>query len=461
MSATQDRINLSCDAFARASEHAMDYIRTLPGRAVSPRPADIEALRGFREILPEQGFDPIAIVDQLHSLGSPATLSTTGGRFFGLVVGGVTPAAMGAAVLATAWDQIAILEATAPSAVHLERLAARWVLELLHLPASCGVGFTTGSSVANLTVLAAARDAQYRKLGIDLRTAGLAGAPPLRFVISEQAHITVVKALRLLGIGTDQIHRVPCDAEGRVLAAQMPALDPGCVVCLQAGNVNSGASDDFARIIPAARSAGAWVHVDGAFGLWAAASPGTRRLVAGVELADSWAVDAHKWLNTPYDCGLAICSDPQAVHSVMTTEAPYLAPGKHAEPKDMVPEFSRRARGVEVWATLMELGRVGVSDMIARCCAHARHLAAGLDAMGYTVLNEVELNLVVATIGTDDDVARIAARVQSQGDCWFGTTRWNGRTAIRLSVSSWATSEADVEITLAAISRATRLVLSR
>ncbi|HEY0660504.1 MAG TPA: pyridoxal-dependent decarboxylase [Lysobacter sp.] len=450
---------LPLNALARASAHAAEYVRTVPTRRVAPDPDAIAALARFDQSLPLTGCDAVSVIDQLHALGSPATVATTGGRFFGLVVGGSTPAAMGAAVLAASWDQIATLEATAPSAVHLERIAARWVLELLGLPMHCSVGFTTGSSVANLTGLAAARDAQYRKLGIDLKQLGLAGAPPLRVVLSEQAHVTVFKALCLLGIGERQIERVPCDAQGRMQVGQLPPLGADCIVCLQAGNVNSGASDDFARIVPVARAAGAWVHVDGAFGLWAAASPDKRALVADVHLADSWAVDAHKWLNTPYDCGLAICADPQAVHAVMTTQAPYLTVGQHAAPKDMVPEFSRRARGVEVWAAIREMGRDGVAALIDRCCAHAQRLASGLHGLGYEVLNDVVLNQVVATIGDGDAIARVVAAVQGEGECWFGATVWQGRPAIRLSVASWATTEEDIQRTLAAIQRATSAAL--
>lgn len=448
--------NSTLDALARACAHAADYVASVHDRRVSPDPMSIAALSGFEEDLPEKGCSATQVLDQLHALGSPATTATTGGRFFGLVVGGSTPAAMGAGVLAASWDQVAILDAVAPSAVCIERVAARWILELLGLPSPSSVGFTTGSSMANLTALAAARDAQYRKLGIVLSETGLAGAPPLRIVVSEQAHVTVLKALGLLGIGKSQLIRVPCDAQGRMLAEALPPLGQDTVVCVQAGNVNSGASDPFAAIVPKAREAGAWVHVDGAFGLWAAASPGKRELVAGVELADSWAVDAHKWLNTPYDCGLAICRDPRAVHEVMTTQAPYLVAGRQASPKDMVPEFSRRARGVEVWAAIKEMGREGVVQLIDRCCAHGRRLAAGLEEIGYEVLNDVVLNQVVAAIGTPEQLAAIVSSVQDEGECWFGSTLWQGRYAVRLSVSSWATTEADIERTLAAIARATR-----
>lgn len=451
--------NTPLEALTQASAHASDYVRNVPNRRVAPDAKDITALSGFDEVLPKKGCPATEVLDQLHALGSPATMATTGGRFFGLVVGGSVPAALGAAVLAASWDQVAVLEATAPSAVHIERIAARWIIDLLGLPPQSSVGFTTGSSVANLTALAAARDAQYRKLGIALSEVGLANVPPLRIVVSEQSHVTVHKALGLLGIGKNQMIRVPCDSQGRMLTSGLPSLDEGTIVCLQAGNVNSGASDPFAEIIPMARAAGAWVHVDGAFGLWAAASPTKCELVAGVELADSWAVDAHKWLNTPYDCGLAICRDPHSVHAVMTTQAPYLTAGRDASPKDMVPEFSRRARGVEVWAAIKEMGRDGIAHLIDRCCAHGHRLAAGLRDMGYDVLNEVVLNQVVATIGTPEDIAKIVDSVQREGECWFGSTVWQGRHAIRLSVSSWATTDNDIERTLAAIARATRAAL--
>lgn len=441
-------------AVERAASHALDYVGRIPSRRVAPDAAALAALSVFDEPLPAQGSDATDVLDQLHHHASPATVATTGGRFFGLVVGGSTPAAMGAAMLAASWDQVAIMEAVAPSSVRLERVAARWVLDLLGLPATCSVGFATGSSVANLTALAAARHAQYRKLGVAIDRVGLAGAPPLRAVVSEQAHVTVLKALNVLGIGQDQIERVACNRQGQMVPSAIPKLDERSLLCLQAGNVNSGASDPFAEIVGPARRAGAWVHVDGAFGLWAAASPALQPLVEGVEDADSWAVDAHKWLNTPYDCGLAICRDPLAVHAVMTTQAPYLAHDVQAAPKDMVLEFSRRARGVEVWAALKELGREGVIDLLDRCCAHARDLARGLEALGFEVLNEVVLNQVVATAGTPEQVQRLVSAVQQEGECWFGSTVWQGRTAIRLSVASWATTAQDIERTLASIQRA-------
>jgi glutamate/tyrosine decarboxylase-like PLP-dependent enzyme len=441
-------------AVERAANHALDYVGRVPSRRVSPDAVALEALSVFDEPLPAQGCDATDVLDQLHRYASPATVATTGGRFFGLVVGGATPAAMGAAMLAASWDQVAIMEAVAPSSVRLERVAARWVLDLLGLPATCSVGFATGSSVANLTTLAAARHALYRRMGVSIERVGLVGAPPLRVVVSEQVHVTVLKALHVLGIGQDQIERVACNRQGQVVPSAVPRLDERSLLCLQAGNVNSGASDPFPEIVDEARGAGAWVHVDGAFGLWAAASPTLQPLVDGVEGADSWTVDAHKWLNTPYDCGLAICRDPLAVHAVMTTQAPYLTHDGVAAPKDMVLEFSRRARGVEVWAALKEMGREGVIALLGRCCAHARALAVGLEAMGFEVLNEVVLNQVVATAGTPEQLQRLVSTVQEEGECWFGSTVWQGRAAIRLSVASWATTAHDIGRTLTAIKRA-------
>ncbi|WP_444943075.1 pyridoxal phosphate-dependent decarboxylase family protein [Microbulbifer sp. ZKSA006] len=448
-------------ALSLAARYAKDYVAAIRDRRVSPSALDLDRLRHFNRDLSRAGQPAEAVIESLHRYGSPATVASTGGRFFGLVVGGATPAAMGAAVMNAAWDQVAVLEASAPSAIYLERIAAHWILELLTLPQAGSVGFTTGSSMANMVCLAAARNALYQKLNINLAETGLAGAPPLRIIVSEQSHVTVHKALSILGFGTGQLVEAPCDAQGRVRADTFPEVDETTIICLQAGNVNSGAFDPFAEIIPRAKARGAWVHVDGAFGLWAAASPAKSVLTAGVEQADSWAVDAHKWLNTPYDCGLAICRQQGAVHTVMTTQAPYLQAGVDVAPKDMVPEFSRRARGVEVWAAIQEMGAEGIAAMIERCCRHAEHLCAGLADMGYEILNEVVLNQVVATIGTAEDIQQIVRAIQEEGVCWFGATTWRGKTALRLSVSSWATTERDIALTLEAIRRATETQLAK
>ncbi|WP_415888142.1 pyridoxal phosphate-dependent decarboxylase family protein [Neptuniibacter sp. SY11_33] len=455
----QDIKNLSTDAVNLAGTCAARYVDSIRDKRVFPTQSDLDALRNFDEALPQNGTAAIDVLQQLDLYGANATVATTGGRYFGLVVGGATPASMGASIMNAAWDQIAIMENTAPTAIHLERLAAQWIVDLLHLPNDGSVGFTTGSSVANLVGLAAARNALYENLGINIEECGLTNAPPLQVVLSEQAHVTVHKALKLLGFGTNQMIKVPCDSQGRIKPNALPEIGPDTIVCLQAGNVNSGAFDPFAEIIPEAKQKGAWVHIDGAFGLWALASPDKKHLAESAWLADSWAVDAHKWLNTPYDCGITICRNPKAVHEVMTTVAPYLTSSENVPPKDMVPEFSRRARGVEVWAAIKEMGQEGISDLINRCCNHAITLANGLQELGYEIVNDVVLNQVVATIGNPDDIKAIAKFVQDEGECWFGTTVWQGRTAIRLSVSSWATTDNDVKRTLESIKRATESVL--
>ncbi|MEO3679034.1 pyridoxal phosphate-dependent decarboxylase family protein [Rheinheimera fenheensis] len=447
------------DAVRRASDYAKEYVSIIHTRNVFPTQSALNALTEIDITLPKQGTPATAVLDQLHS-SSASTVATTGGRYFGLVVGGSSPAAMGAAILNAAWDQIAMLESSSPAAIHYERIAAKWILQLLMLPVGCSVGFTTGTSAANITCLAAAREYQYQKIGVDIAKVGLSGAPKLNIIVSEQAHVTIHKALRILGFGDKQIQRVPCDSQGRVISAYIPNVGPNTIVCLQAGNVNSGASDRFNEIIPKLKDSGAWVHIDGAFGLWASASERQRHINYGVDLADSWAVDGHKWLNTPYDCGLAICRHPKAVHSVMTTGAPYLTRDASISPKDVVPEFSRRARGIEVWAAIKEMGQIGIEDLVNRCCEHAQSLANGLREIGYEILNEVSLNQVVATIGSVEQLRKIHAFVQKSGECWFGLTVWNGRDAFRLSVSSWATTSKDIERTLAAIKYFTNQVLS-
>jgi glutamate/tyrosine decarboxylase-like PLP-dependent enzyme len=438
-----------------AHRAAREYLAGIPERRVAPDPDAIAALAGFDVELPDGPSDPVDVVAQLHRLGSPATTASAGGRFFGLVVGGTLPAAVGARQLASAWDQVVFNDATSAVGCALERITARWITDLLGLPPESHVSYVTGATMGNFTCLAAARDALLRRAGHDPQRAGMWAAPRLRVVAGDEVHVTVVKALTLLGFGTADIVRVPTDGQGRIQPAALPELDERTILILQAGNVTSGAIDPLDQLIP--RAAGAWVHIDGAFGLWAAASPALRDQLTGVEGADSWVTDGHKWLNTPYDCGLAIVRDASALHEVMATQAPYLAAGATVAPKDMGPEFSRSARAVEVWAALYSLGRLGVAELIERTCGHARAFADGLRALGYTVLNDVTLNQVVATPpGNDPDVpGRIATRVQQSGECWFGPTVWRGRPAIRISVSSHATTREDVCRSLAAIAAAT------
>lgn len=436
-----------------SSDLANSYLETINDRNVASTDLALEGLDGFDVQMPLKAGDPNETLQLLDRLGSPATTATTGGRFFGLVVGGTLPASLGARVLASAWDQVVFNDATSPVGVKLEQVAARWVLDVLGLPTESSVGFVTGATMANFTCLAGARHAILDRSGWDIQKKGLWDAPRIRVVASEQSHVTVLKALALLGIGTEAIEWVPCDNQGRLDITQMPKPDDNTIILAQSGNVNSGASDPIAEIV--AHANGAWVHVDGAFGLWAAASPSTSGQLAGYEGADSWVVDGHKWLNTPYECGLAICKHPTAVHAAMATQAPYLKIGGEVAPKDMVPEFSRSTRGVEVWAALHSLGKEGLQEMIDRCCRHARALAHGLQGQGFEVLNDVVLNQVVATLPNSEGwSAKLSAHVQKSGKAWFGPTKWQGKEAIRFSVSSWATSDNDIKKTLDAISAA-------
>jgi glutamate/tyrosine decarboxylase-like PLP-dependent enzyme len=435
---------------------AADYLDDLAARAVAPTPAALEGLRALDRPLPDGPADPTAVLRELHAIASPATIASAGGRFFGFVVGGSLPAALAASWLATAWDQDAGLAVLGPGAAALEEVALHWLLEALQLPTGSAGGFVTGATMANFTALAAARHALLERVGWDVEARGLFGAPPLAVVVGEEVHVSLLKALGLLGLGRDRVVRVPTDAQGRIRADQLPTLDERTIVCLQAGNVNTGASDPVGEIAGIAHRAQAWVHVDGAFGLWAAAAPTRAHLVAGVAEADSWALDAHKWLNVPYDSGIALCRDPAALRGAMATAAAYLVRGAGREPDAYTPELSRRARGVEIWAALAALGRSGLADLVDRCCRHATRFAQGLRAAGYEVLNEVTLNQVLVSFGDDAATRAVIAAVQADGTCWCGGTVWHGRAAMRISISSWATTADDVEQSLAAMVRLAR-----
>ena len=441
-------------ALAAATDAALDYAATIRNRRVAPDAHAVAGLLALRVPLADEPTDAEVVVRALHAHGSPATVASTGGRFFGLVVGATVPAALGARVLASAWDQVVFNDATSPAGYALERCAGEWVKDLIGLPSESHVSFVTGATMASFTCLAAARQQLLRRAGHDVSEHGLWTAPRIRVVASDEAHVTVIKALTLLGWGKADIERVPTDDQGRIIADRLPPLDDRTIVCVQAGNVNSGSFDPFEAICEQARRAGAWVHVDGAFGLWAAASPAYRHLTRGVSAADSWVLDGHKWLNTPYDCGMAIVRDPEPLFGAMSTQASYLKVGTLLAPKDMGPEFSRSTRGVEVWAALRSLGRRGVADLIDRCCARATQLADGLRAGGFTIANEVVLNQVVARIGTAEDHDRIVQRTRDSGECWLGPTIWRGQSAVRLSVSSWNTDADDVRRAVAAICRA-------
>lgn len=438
------------------AECSGDYLDNLDARHILPASEAVDRLSEFNEPLPEDPTDPETVVAWLDELGTPATVSSAGGRYFGFVTGGSLPAALGANWLAGAWDQNAGLNVMSPVAAVLEEVALNWLLDVLALPSEAGGGFVTGATMANFTALAAARHALLKRVGWDVEAQGLFDAPPLTVVVGDEVHISPLKALTLLGLGRDRVVRVPVDDQGRMKAEALPRLSSSTIVCLQAGNVNTGAFDPAEEICAAAREAGAWVHVDGAFGLWAAASPQQAHLTAGFAQADSWATDGHKWLNVPYDSGLVFCRNPAYIQAAMSASAAYLMTSDLREPDHYTPEMSRRARGVEVWAALRSLGRSGLADLIERTCRHAARFAAGLREAGYQVLNDVVLNQVLVSFGDADRTRRVIAAIQQEGTCWCGSTVWQGHSAMRISVSSWATTEADVERSLAAMVKAAK-----
>ncbi|HNP66240.1 MAG TPA: pyridoxal-dependent decarboxylase, partial [Woeseiaceae bacterium] len=421
-------------------------------RRVAPAPAAVRDSRQFVEPLPDRGSDDQDVLAMLDSLGSPATVSMVGPRYFGFVIGGSLPVTVASNWLSTAWDQNVGLHEVTPATSTLERVAMDWMLELFGLPQDAAASFVTGATVANFTALAAARNRVFANVDWNVEADGLIGAPPVNVIVSEETHPTVFKSLGLLGFGRNRVVRAPVDAEGRIDANRFPAIDGPTIICTQAGNVNSGAFDPVAGICALAKPKNAWVHVDGAFGLWAAASPDRSHLCAGLEAADSWATDAHKWLNVPYDSGIAFVRDAAALQSAMAIKADYLmTETEFRNPSDFTPELSRRARGVDVWAALKSLGRQGVADMIDRCCRHARQFADGLRSAGHDVLNDVVLNQVLVSFGDDATNRRIIERIQEEGTCWCGVTVWQQKTAMRISVCNWSTTEDDVDRSLSAI----------
>jgi glutamate/tyrosine decarboxylase-like PLP-dependent enzyme len=432
----------------------MDYLEGEDARSVAPSPKAVAALSALRGPLPPGPTSAETVLHLLHEYGSPATVAKTAGRNFGFVNGGCLPSALAASWLVSAWDQNAAFYVQSPTAIVLEEIALEWVRDLLGLPEGTGGAVVTGATMANFTALAAARHTLLERASWDVEADGLFGAPPITVVVGEEVHASVAKALGLLGLGRKRVVRVPVDGQGRMRVDSLPHLDAQTILCLQAGNVNTGAFDPAEAICPAARAAGAWIHVDGAFGLWAAASPEYRKLTKGFEQADSWATDAHKWPNIGYDCGIALVRDPSKLRAAMQIHASYLDLGEHREPANYNPELSRRARGVELWAGLRSLGRSGMAEIVERTSGHARRFAAGLKAAGFKVLNDVVINQVLASFGSAEKTLRTIERLQAEGTCWCGSTVWQGQTAMRISVSSWATTKEDVERSLAAMVKA-------
>lgn len=440
-----------------AAGRAVRYLDNLDARGVAPFPEAVERLAELDMPLPDGSADPARTIEILDEIGSPATIASAGSRFFGFVIGGSLPVTLAANWLAAAWDQNSALYQVTPGTAKFEQVALNWMLELFGMPAEYCGAFVTGATVANFTALAAARHAVLARTGWDVEADGLIGAPPVTVVVGEEAHPSLIKSLGLLGLGRRRVQRVPVDDQGRMLASALPAFEGPTIVCTQVGNVNTGAFDPVGEICDRANDGDAWVHVDGAFGLWALAVPSLANLASGIEHAHSWATDFHKYLNVPYDSGLALVRDKEALQAAMAVTAEYLpTETPFRNPSDFVPELSRRSRGVEVWAALHALGRQGVIELVERTCRHARRFAEVLGAAGYEILNEVVLNQVLVSFGDAAETERVIAGVQTDGTCWCGGTVWHGKRAMRISVSSWATTDEDIERSLEAILGAAR-----
>jgi len=435
----KDEISLYADADARARA----YVASIEARQVFPDARAIDGLRDFDEALPVHGCDAADTLRLLDEAGSPGTVTSNGPRYFGFVIGAALPAAAAAERLTISWDQCASAFANSPAADKIEKTAARWLLEILDLPRESAAGFGTSATACTLACIAAARRALLARHGWDLDADGLAGAPEIRVVVSHTVHVTVRKALRVLGFGMKRLVLAPVDEFGRIDPSQLPQLDSRTILCLQAGEVNTGEFDPFDELVPRAKAAGAWVHVDGAFGLWARASKHAE-LTRGIDAADSWTTDGHKWLNTPYDGAIAICRDTEALSAAMNSDASYSSAAKDAQ-KNLTLEFSRRARGIPIWAALRTLGHKGVAAMVERHCRQARRTAEGLRDAGYEVINRVMLNQVLVRAGSDAETDFIRERAAESGEVWFGPTVWQGRSAFRISISSWRTTDADIE----------------
>ena len=438
----------------QAADRADRYLRSLPVRSVAPSPASVAELDQLGGTLPEAPTDPVQVLALLDTIGSPATVATAGPRYFGFVIGGTLPAALAANWLAGAWDQNCAMQIMSPVAAKLEEIVLQWTIGLLNLPAGAGAGFVTGTTMANFTSLAAARTALLARAGWNVERDGLFGAPPINVVVGDEVHVSLLKALSLLGLGRSRVTRVPVDHQGRMRPDALPALDERTLLCIQAGNVNTGAFDPAQELCARAREANCWVHVDGAFGLWAGLSPQYAPLLAGVNAADSWAIDCHKWLNVPYDSGLAVVREPKHLQAAMSISAAYIAPSNMREPSHFVPESSRRGRAIELWAAMRSLGRAGLRELVERNCRQARLFAYLLKEAGFTILNEVILNQVLVSFGTPEQTRETITAIQNDGTCWCGGTEWQGNAAMRISVSSWATTDEDVKLSVAAIIRA-------
>lgn len=452
---------MSQQVLRNALAHAEKFLAQLPSRPVRAQASREELIALLGGPLLQKGEDPARTIDLLARGGERGSMASAGPRYFGFVIGGSLPVTVAADWLTATWDQNAGLYATSPIASVLEDVAAEWLLELLGLPRTASVGFVTGCQMANFTGLAAGRYQVLKQAGWNVEEDGLTGAPPINIVVSDEAHVTIFAGLRMLGLGSRNVKRIASDDQGRMraegLEELLPTLKGPTIICAQAGNVNTGSFDPISPVAELARAFGAWLHVDGAFGLWAAATPRSEELLKGIELADSWATDAHKWLNVPYDSGISICAHPEAHRAAMGSSAAYLINDDAArDPYLYTPEFSRRARGVSVYAALRSLGRKGVREMVERCCTYARLFAEFLSAdPRVRILNDVVLNQVLVRFGDDDELTRaVISAVQEEGTCWLSGTTWHKLAAMRISVSNWSTTTADMEMSAQAILRA-------
>jgi glutamate/tyrosine decarboxylase-like PLP-dependent enzyme len=426
------------DEFA---QRAKNYLAMQDRDPVYPAQPDIAKLEQFDTVLQQHEIEASEVLALLDDIGSPATVKNTGGRYYGFVTGGSLPAAMSAKLLATVWDQNGAFSVMSPVSSTLEEITGKWLLHIFGLPQNAGFGFVTGDTMANFTALAAARHAVLKNAGWDAEAKGLFRSPEITVIVGEEVHVSVLKALSMLGLGRDRVIRVAVDEQGRMKADKIPVVNGPAIICTQAGNVNTGAFDPAEDISNKIKNKNTWVHVDAAFGLWAAASDEKKHLLRGIEIADSWATDAHKWLNVPYDSGVVFVRDKEALFMAMSTTAAYLPAGGVREPLQYVPEMSRQARAIPIWAALKSLGKKGLAEMIERNCHQAKQFANALSAAGFSVLNDVVLNQVLVSFGDASSTQEVIRRVQDEGVCWCGGTVWQGKTAMRISVSCWKTTD--------------------
>ncbi len=440
-------------------EDSVAYRASLDKRRVFPDLKMLEEMRRLDIPLPEKSNDAEKIFELLSSAGSQGTVAVSGPRYFGFVIGGSTPVTLAANWLAGAWDQNCGMDTTSPVAAFVEEISLKWLQQLFGFPSTCGGAFVTGATMAGFTCLAAARSHLLTRQGWNVEKQGLFGAPDINVYVSEEVHITILKAFSMLGLGSERLTKIPTDKMGRMLIDKIPQPIGPTIICVQAGDVNTGCFDPVDEIITKFKSDDVWIHVDGAFGLWVLVSSKYKHLGIGIEKADSWSVDAHKWLNVPYDSGVALVKNAEALRSAMSISTSYLksTPGKR-QPNEYTPELSRRARGVEIWTAIASLGRQGIAQIVERCCAHAQKAAKRLTEAGYKILNDVVINQVLVSFGSDEKTQAVIKAIQEDGTCWCGGTTWKGQTAMRISISSWATTVEDMDKSLDAMIRIAKSV---